>query len=151
MDASSLPAARRLAVRPVIARMRALASLAWALVLVPAAMHVSAAPLPATTTGVGAPAADASAQTTDDPGSFVQFTHEDDSNCQLRDGKKIFVHSTHPTRRIRVWLDRYYQNVGTGDRGRSDLAPAAEAEPLGCDTVMNGAQEWRIARALFLD
>ncbi len=87
----------------------------------------------------------------DDPRQFIEFVHEEDAGCQTRDGKKILVRSTHASRHIRVWLDRYYQNVGTGDRSRSDLAPDGEPEPLGCDTVMSGQQDWRIARALFLD
>lgn len=85
------------------------------------------------------------------PATFVAFDHEEDASCQLRDGRRVTVHSTHPTRRIRVWLERYYRNVPTGDRSRSELVPGAEAEPLGCDTIMNASQEWRIARAIFLD
>jgi hypothetical protein len=87
----------------------------------------------------------------EDPQGFVQFVLEDDTNCQMRDGQHVLVRSTHPKRTIRVWLDRYYAGVGTGDRSRSDLAPTAEAEALGCSRVMNGPQEWRIVRAIFVD
>lgn len=87
----------------------------------------------------------------DDPAHYVQFVLEDDSDCLLRDGKHVTVHSTHPSRSIRVWLDRYYHDVGTGDRSRSDLKPGAEPEGLGCSRVDAAPQEWRIVRAQFLN
>jgi len=87
----------------------------------------------------------------EDPAAFVEFVQEDDSDCLMREGKHVVVHSTHPSRTIRVWLDRYYRNVGTGDRSHSDLKPGAEPEALGCSHVGDGTQEWRVARALFLD
>jgi hypothetical protein len=86
-----------------------------------------------------------------DPASFVAFVLEDDANCLLREGQHVLVYSTHPKRTIRVWLDRVYSGVGTGDRSRSDLPPGADPEPLGCSRVMDGTQEWRVVRAIFLD
>ena len=97
------------------------------------------------------PAAPAAPAAAEDPAQFIQFVLEDDANCQIREGQHISVRSRHPTRTIRVWLDRFYQNTGTGDRSRSDLRPAAEPEGLGCSVVMNGKQEWRIVRAQFLN
>jgi hypothetical protein len=98
-----------------------------------------------------AAATDAAPASAEDPRQFVDFVVEDDANCQLRDGQHVSVRSTHPSRSIRVWLDRYYRNVGTGDRSHSDLKPAADPEALGCTRVMDGVQEWRVIRALFIN
>jgi len=87
----------------------------------------------------------------DDPAKFVQFVEEHAATCVQRNGTQIQVRSTHPTRRIKVWLDRYHMGVGTGDRSRSELAPGAEPEPLGCSRSDTGKQEWRIVRAAFVE
>lgn len=87
----------------------------------------------------------------ENPGAFVEFILEDEANCQSRDSQHVVVHNSHPKRTVRVWLDRYYRNVPTGDRSRSDLLPGAEPEGLGCATVMNAKQEWRVVRAVFLN
>ena len=82
---------------------------------------------------------------------FVQFVEDLDGKCTSRSGKMILVKSTHPSRKLRVWLDRYHMGTGTGDRSRSDLAPNAPAEPLGCSRTTDGPQEWRLVRAAFID
>jgi hypothetical protein len=87
----------------------------------------------------------------DDPAKFVQFVEEHAATCVQRNGTQIQVRSTHPTRRIKVWMDRYHMGVGTGDRSRSELAPGGEPEPLGCSRSDVGRQEWRIVRAAFVD
>ena len=87
----------------------------------------------------------------DDARSYVVFVEEFAGNCTARNGVQLQVKNSHPTRKLRVWLDRFYMNVGTGDRSRSDLAPGAEPEPLGCSRSLNGVQEWRIVRAQFID
>jgi|GEM_PF-2379794 hypothetical protein len=89
--------------------------------------------------------------TAESAAAFIEFVLEDEANCQSRESQHVIVHNIHPTRAIRVWLDRYYRNVPTGDRSRSDLLPGAEPEGLGCATVMNARQEWRVVRAVFLD
>lgn len=91
------------------------------------------------------------APVSDSPAQFVEFILEDEANCQSRDSQHVIVHNTHPTKTVRVWLDRYYRNVPTGDRSRTDLLPGAEPEGLGCATVMNAKQEWRVVKALFLE
>ncbi len=83
--------------------------------------------------------------------SFVAFVEDLSGNCSQRSAKLILVRSTHPTRKLRVWLDRYHMGTGTGDRSRSDLLPGAEPEPLGCSRSTDGPQEWRIVRAAFID
>ena len=90
-------------------------------------------------------------QPADDAAQFVQFTQEFEGRCTSRQGVQLLVKNTHPTRSVRVWLDRIHMGKGTGDRSRSDLAPGAEPEPLGCSRTDSGPQEWRIARALFID
>lgn len=82
---------------------------------------------------------------------YVQFVEELDGNCTTRNAKQIQVKNIHPTRKIRVWLDRYHMGTGTGDRSKSDLLPNGPAEPLGCSRSDYGPQEWRLARAAFID
>ena len=122
---------------PIMSFSKARALCASALILMTVRSYAESAPDPG--------------RASDDPKDFIQFVLEDNADCLIRDGRHIAVHSTHPQRTIRVWLDRYYQNVGTGDRSHTDLAPAAEPEGLGCSTVMSGKQEWRVVRAKFLD
>jgi hypothetical protein len=91
------------------------------------------------------------ARADEDPRQYVQFVEEFAGNCVSRQGVQILVKNKHPTRKLRVWLDRYHMGKPTADRSRSDLAPGAEPEPLGCSTNANGPQDWRIVRAAFID
>lgn len=91
------------------------------------------------------------ARAEEDAAKYVSFVEENAASCVQRNATQIQVRSTHPTRRIKVWLDRYHMGTGTGDRSRSELAPGAEPEPLGCSRSASGKQEWRIVRAVFLD
>jgi len=91
------------------------------------------------------------ARADEDAASFVQFTQDFAGQCTNRNGVQILVKSTHPSRALRVWLDRVHMGKGTGDRSRSDLAPGAEPEPLGCSRTDFGTQEWRVVRAAFID
>jgi hypothetical protein len=87
----------------------------------------------------------------DDARSYVVFVEEFAGHCTSRNGVQLLVKNSHPTRKLRVWLDRFHMNVGTGDRSRSDLAPGAEPEALGCSRSFTGVQEWRIVRVQFID
>jgi hypothetical protein len=83
--------------------------------------------------------------------AFVQFVEEAADRCVSRNGMQIQVRSTHPSRRIKVWLDRSLGGVGTGDRSRTELAPGAAPEPLGCSRDQGFTQTWKLVRAEFLD
>jgi len=87
----------------------------------------------------------------EDPARYLQFVEEHAANCVSRNGVQIQVRNTHPTRTIRVWLDRFHMGVGTGDRSRSELLPGADPEPLGCSRSDSGKQEWRVVRVVFVD
>jgi hypothetical protein len=87
----------------------------------------------------------------EDPSTFVGFVEEPSATCVSRSGVQILVRNTHPTRVLRVWLDRYHMGIGTGDRSRSDLKPGAAPEPLGCSRSLTGPQEWRLVKAAFVD
>ncbi|WP_295642562.1 hypothetical protein [uncultured Methylibium sp.] len=87
----------------------------------------------------------------DDARQYVAFVEDFVGTCVSRNGVQIQVKNTHPTRKLRVWLDRYHMGSGTGDRSRSVLLPGAEPEPLGCSRTGHGTQEWRIVRAVFID
>jgi hypothetical protein len=93
----------------------------------------------------------ATSRADEDPRRFVQFVEELAGNCSSRNAKMILVRNTHPSRTLRVWLDRYHMGTGTGDRSRSELAPGAAPEALGCSRSLDGPQEWRIVRAAFVD
>ncbi|MFM2119031.1 MAG: hypothetical protein RL722_499 [Pseudomonadota bacterium] len=82
----------------------------------------------------------------DDPAGYVRFVEEFAGNCVNWSGVQIQVKNVHPSRSLRVWLDREYMGKGTGDRSRSLLRPGAEAEPLGCSRVAGGAQGWKIVK-----
>jgi len=105
--------------------------------------HAAAEANPSIDTNAGLPS--------ENPVNFVEFILEDEANCQSRESQHVIVHNIHPKRTIRVWLDRFYRNVPTGDRSRTDLLPGAEPEGLGCATVMNAKQEWRVVKAVFVD
>ena len=87
----------------------------------------------------------------EDPASYVQFVQDFGATCVSRSGMQILVKNTHPSRTLKVWLDRWHMGVGTGDRSRSELKPGAELEPLGCSRSLSGPQEWRLVRAQFVD
>lgn len=82
---------------------------------------------------------------------YVQFVEDFTGTCVSRNGVQILVKNTHPTRALRVWLDRYHMGTGTGDRSRTDLPAGSEPEALGCSRSLSGPQEWRIVRAAFID
>jgi hypothetical protein len=85
-----------------------------------------------------------------DAKAFVAFVQEFEATCVSREAVQILIKNTHPTNKIRVWLDRYHMGVGTGDRSKTDLKVAAEPEPLGCSRTLSGPQEWRVVRAEFI-
>lgn len=91
------------------------------------------------------------ARSADDPTRYVQFVEDLSGTCSARMAKLVLVKNAHPSRKLRVWLDRYHMGQGTGDRSRSELAPGAEPEALGCSRTTDGAQEWRVVRAQFAD
>lgn len=96
------------------------------------------------TAALAAPAAD-------DATPYVEFVQEPAALCVERNGVQIQVKSSHPSRTLRVWLDRVHMGVGTGDRSRSELVPGGAAQPLGCSRSLNGPQEWRVVKAEFVD
>ena len=81
----------------------------------------------------------------------MSFVEEPGANCVIRGALQLLVRNTDASRPLRVWLERTQMGQGTGDRSRSDLAPGAEAEPLGCNRVLGGGeQRWRIVKAIWL-
>lgn len=98
-----------------------------------------------------APVSDAASEAPQEASQYLQFVEEFTGSCMTRNGVQVLVKNTHPTRTIRVWLDRYHGGTGTGDRSRTDLAPGGAPEPLGCSRNNNAPQEWRVVRAAFVD
>jgi len=91
------------------------------------------------------------AQEVPDPRAFVEFVTDNDANCVRWEGQMILLRSTHATRVVKVWLERYFMGKPTGDRSRSELAPNGEPEKLGCSRLTYGTQEWRIVKAEFVN
>lgn len=100
-----------------------------------------------------APAAIAAGALRDDPEArpYVAFTEDFAATCVQRQGVQILVKSTHPTRPLQLWLERFHMGTGTGDRSRSLLKPGEEPQPLGCSRTLSGEQEWRIVRVVFAE
>jgi hypothetical protein len=96
----------------------------------------------------GATAVDAA---DDDPASYIRFVEEPTAGCVARNGVQIQVRSVHPSRAVRVWLDRKLMGKGTGDRSRSELKPGGAPEPLGCSRTDGAEQAWVLVRAAFVD
>jgi hypothetical protein len=103
------------------------------------------------TLAVALPPILAAAQEAQDPAGFVEFVKDFDANCVRWEGHLIMIRSTHPTRRIKVTLERQFMGKPTGDRSRSELAPGGEPDRLGCSQLQVGTQEWKITRVEFLD
>jgi hypothetical protein len=100
-----------------------------------------------------APATMAAGALRDDPEArpYVAFTEDFAATCVQRQGVQILVKSTHPTRPLQLWLERFHMGTGTGDRSRSLLKPGEEPQPLGCSRTLSGEQEWRIVRVVFAE
>jgi hypothetical protein len=126
-----------------------------ALLLCAAGLLAGATPARAGETSAQAPEAASSASagtpTEADPRQFLLFVEEFTGSCVSRNGVQVLIRNTHPSRPVRVWLDRFHAGQGTGDRSRSDLPPGGEPEPLGCSRNHNAPQEWRVVRAAFID
>ena len=87
----------------------------------------------------------------EDAKKYVQFVEEFTGTCTSRNAVQVLLRNAHPTRTLRVWLDRFHMGTGTGDRSRTDLAPGGPPEALGCSRSLTGPQEWRVVRAAFVD
>lgn len=87
----------------------------------------------------------------EDPAAYVDFVKDFDANCVRWEGYMVMIRSTHPTRSIKVTLERQFMGKPTGDRSRSELAPNGEPDKLGCSQLQVGTQEWKITKVEFLD
>lgn len=98
-----------------------------------------------------APVPEAAASEPAGPESYLSVEQDFTSNCVIRNGVQLLIRNTHPSRTVRVWLERTLAGRPTGDRSRSELKPGAEAEPLGCSVSSDQPQAWRVVKAQFLD
>lgn len=88
----------------------------------------------------------------EDAAAFVKFGEDFGATCVNRNTVTVTVKNTHPSRTVRVWLERSVGGTSTGDRSKSDLKPNAEPEDLGCARSLEGAeQKWKIQRAVFVE
>jgi len=87
----------------------------------------------------------------EDPLKFIAFSTDFDSKCVQRNGVMIYIANSHPSRTMRLVLERWYMDNRTADRGKSMLKPGADPEPLGCSNIEGGKQEWRVLKSEWLD
>ena len=91
---------------------------------------------------LGMPSQSARAQE-EDARSFVRFAQEFEATCVARNAVQILVTSTHASRTVRVWLDRYHMGVGTGDRSKTDLKMIRDAmRAFAREQLAPHAAEW---------
>lgn len=88
---------------------------------------------------------------TEQAADFVRFEQDFAGHCVARNGVQVLVRSSHPSRTLKVVMERQFGGRPTGDRSRSELKPGAEPEPLGCSVSSEQPQAWRVLRAEFAD
>lgn len=85
--------------------------------------------------------------------SYLSMTSVEDkeqTDCAERAGKRVIVINNHLNQNIDVHIDRYFSGVRQGGRSMFALAPSSFQE-LGCDTVLDAEQHWKIISAEFID
>jgi len=87
----------------------------------------------------------------EDPLGFIAFSTDFDAKCVQRKGVMIYIANTHPSRTMKLVLERWYMGNRTADRGKSLLKPGEEPEPLGCSNIEGGKQEWKVLRSEWAD
>ncbi len=83
----------------------------------------------------------------ENPNNFLIFSTDFAAKCVTRGGVMIYLSNTHPSKRIKVTLERWYMGYKTADRGRTILKAKSNPDPLGCSKVSEGKQEWKILKA----
>ncbi len=87
----------------------------------------------------------------EDPLQFLAFSTDFDSKCVQRNGVMIYIANKHPSRSMKLVLERWYMDNRTADRGKSVLKPGEEPEPLGCSNIEGGKQEWKVLKSEWAD
>ena len=80
----------------------------------------------------------------------IEWVEEADAQCVMQGGVLIGVRNRDRQRPLRVWIERWYLDVRTADRGRHDLPPDGTITPLGCSETRQGAQRWTLHDARFV-
>ncbi len=82
--------------------------------------------------------------------SMQSVEDKEQTDCAERGGKRVLVINNHHEQIIDVHIDRYFSGVRQGGRSMFALASGAFQE-LGCDTVLDTEQHWKIISAEFID
>jgi hypothetical protein len=102
--------------------------------------------------GLGVATAQTPVGAAEDAAPYVKMLEDLPANqCANNRGKQVLMQNTHPSRTLRVWMERYHMGQKTADRSRTDLKPGSEPDPLGCSRSDTGPQEWRLVKAIFVD
>lgn len=78
---------------------------------------------------------------------MVEWLQLDDAECTNEGGKMIAIRGRHNAGALKVWLDRWYSGVKTGDRGHHELAVGEEPLLLGCSKTGGDDQRWELVDA----
>ena len=85
-----------------------------------------------------------------DAGDYIEFVHDHDSQCVMRNGKMQQVRNSHATRKIKLYLYRFFANKRQPGRTVEVLLPEGEPVSLGCTVIDGSPQHWEIAKARFV-
>ncbi len=83
----------------------------------------------------------------DSAADMVEWVQLDDAECSNEGGKMIAIRGRHNSGTLKVWLDRWYSGVKTGDRGHHELAVGEEPLQLGCSKTGGDDQRWELVEA----
>jgi hypothetical protein len=78
---------------------------------------------------------------------MVEWVQLDDAECSNEGGKMIAVRGRHSAGTLKIWLDRWYSGIKTGDRGHHELAVGEEPLQLGCSKTGGEDQRWELVDA----
>jgi hypothetical protein len=91
-----------------------------------------------------------SAHAADEALAAIEWLQEADSQCVQQGGVLRGLRNRDRARTVRVWIDRWYMDVRTADRGKHVLKPGEERW-LGCTETRQGPQRWEAIEARFID
>ncbi|MDH3279662.1 MAG: hypothetical protein OEQ18_00855 [Gammaproteobacteria bacterium] len=81
---------------------------------------------------------------------YIEFSYDFHSECVNRNGKMLLIRNTHPAHTIKLYLDRFFGDKRQPGRAAHTLSPAGEPIAVGCTVVAGLAQNWEVAKAVFV-
>jgi len=86
-------------------------------------------------------------------GEYLEFLSVEDGHCQnlSQGGQLLLLKSTHPAKKIKFRLERYFAGVRQPGLVQDVIDPGSQPVRLGCTRVDNREQNWKVRLATFLD